>query len=220
MRPFRFQTGPVLRHMSFNRKTPMRLLSAIALVFLAVPALGAQVLKPGLQPGLTRSPDSARKISLDEALRMAQQNSPDAIAAEGTERTSKAARVSAVGAILPSATLSAGHVVQLGGGLTRLNQNGEEVGGPLALLPERCPGARPAAAEARRGMMQRAPRPPGARPWAPLPHAPERRTQSGAAPVAAPALPAKETLSYAIQWRLIDAGATMAPASVSLTPWR
>ena len=58
---------------------------------------------------------------------MAQQNSPQAIQAEGTERTSKAARVSAVGAILPSATLSAGHVVQLGGGLTRLNQNGEQV---------------------------------------------------------------------------------------------
>jgi outer membrane protein len=58
---------------------------------------------------------------------MAQQNSPDAIQAEGTERTSKAVRVSAIGAILPSATLSAGHVVQLGGGLTRLNQNGEQV---------------------------------------------------------------------------------------------
>ena len=55
---------------------------------------------------------------------MAQQNSPEAIQAEGTERTSKAARVSAIGAILPSATLSAGHVVQLGGGLTRLDQNG------------------------------------------------------------------------------------------------
>jgi outer membrane protein len=113
--------------MSFNPKTPMRLLSAIALVFVAVPTLGAQVLKPGLQPGLTRAPDSARKISLDEAVRMAQQNSPDAIAAEGTERNSKAARVSAIGAILPSVTLSAGHVVQFGGAGTRLNQNGEQV---------------------------------------------------------------------------------------------
>ena len=113
--------------MSFNTKTPVRLLSALALVLLAAPAMSAQVLKPGLQPGLTRAPDSARKISLDEAIRMAQQNSPDAIQAEGTERTSKAVRVSAIGAILPSATLSAGHVVQLGGGLTRLNQNGEQV---------------------------------------------------------------------------------------------
>jgi outer membrane protein len=107
--------------------TPQRLLTAIALLFLATPMAGAQVLKPGLQPGLTRAPDSARKISLDEAIRMAQQNSPLAIQAEGTERTSKAARVSAVGAILPSATLSAGHVVQLGGGTTRLNSNGEQI---------------------------------------------------------------------------------------------
>ena len=113
--------------MPVNPKPPMRLLTAITLVFVAVPALGAQVLKPGLQPGLTRTPDSVRKISLGEAIAMAQQNSPNAIQAEGTERTSKAARVSAVGAILPSATLSAGHVVQLGGGLTRLNQNGEQV---------------------------------------------------------------------------------------------
>lgn len=113
--------------MPVNPKPPMRLLTAITLVFVAVPALGAQVLKPGLQPGLTRAPDSVRKISLGEAIAMAQQNSPNAIQAEGTERTSKAARVSAVGAILPSATLSAGHVVQLGGGLTRLNQNGEQV---------------------------------------------------------------------------------------------
>ena len=115
--------------MSFITKAPMRLLSAITLMFLTFPARQgvAQVLKPGLQPGLTHAPDSARKISLDEAIRMAQQNSPQAIQAEGTERASKAARVSAIGAILPSATLSAGHVVQLGGGQTRLNSNGEQV---------------------------------------------------------------------------------------------
>src|SRR5258705_9559008 len=105
---------------------PMRLLAAVVL-FLVVPLAGAQVLKPGLQPGLTRAPDSARKISLDEAIRMAQQNSPQAIQAEGTERTSKAAKVSAVGAILPSATLSAGHVVQFGAGQVRVNSNGEQV---------------------------------------------------------------------------------------------
>jgi outer membrane protein len=113
--------------MSINMKKPLRLLTAIMLALLAVPVLGAQVLKPGLQPGMARAPDSARKISLAEAIQMAQENSPEAIQAEGTERTSKAARVAAVGAILPNATLSAGHVVQLGGGLTRLNQNGEEI---------------------------------------------------------------------------------------------
>jgi outer membrane protein len=115
--------------MSLNIESPMRLLSAIALAFMAMatPNLGAQVLQPGLQPGLARAPDSARKISLDEAISLAQQNSPQAVQAEGTERTSKAARVSAIGAILPSATLSAGHVVQFGGGQTRINQNGEQV---------------------------------------------------------------------------------------------
>jgi outer membrane protein len=113
--------------MSINMKKPLRLLTAIVLALLGVPVLGAQVLKPGLQPGMARAPDSARKISLAEAIQMAQQNSPQAIQADGMERTSKAARVSAIGAILPDVTLNAGHVVQLGGGLTRLNANGEQV---------------------------------------------------------------------------------------------
>ena len=106
---------------------PIRLLPAIAVLFLIVPLAGAQVLKPGLQPGLTRAPDSARKISLDEAIRMAQQNAPEAVQAEGGERTSKAARAAAIGAILPSASLNMGRVIQFGGGQTRVNQNGETV---------------------------------------------------------------------------------------------
>jgi outer membrane protein len=107
----------------------MRLLAAttLALALAFGSDAGAQVLKPGLQPGLTRSPDSARKISLDEAIRMAQRNSPQAVQAEGTGRISKAARVSAVGAILPSVSLSAGKAIPVGGGQTRLNQNGEVV---------------------------------------------------------------------------------------------
>src|SRR5204863_356046 len=102
--------------MSLNIKSPIKSLSATAIAFLlvATPDLGAQILQPGLQPGLARAPDSARKISLDGAIAPAQQNSPQAIQAEGTERTSKAARVSASGAILPSATPSRGHVVQVG----------------------------------------------------------------------------------------------------------
>ena len=115
--------------MAPNIPRPARLFPAasLALVLFVAPAAGAQVLKPGLQPGLTRGPDSARKISLDEAIRLAQLNSPQAIQAEGTERTSKAARVSAVGAILPSASLNAGRVIQFGGGQTRTNSNGEQV---------------------------------------------------------------------------------------------
>src|SRR3954467_10627400 len=96
-------------------------------LFAAASIAGGQILQPGLQPGLTKAPDSARKISLQEAIAMAQQNSPQAIAAEGTERTSRAARTSAIGAILPSASLSAGHTLPFGGGQTRLNQNGEQV---------------------------------------------------------------------------------------------
>lgn len=114
--------------MSHNKMAPSTTIVALALALVSATTTGrAQVLQPGLQPGLTRAPDSARKISLDEAVRMAQQNSPQAVQAEGTERTSRAARVSAIGAILPSASLSMGRVIQIGGGATRINQNGEQV---------------------------------------------------------------------------------------------
>ena len=115
--------------MSLRSAAPLRLLAAIVVssFFVATPKLGAQVIKPGLQPGLTRAPDSARKISLDEAIALAQRNSPQAIQAEGTERTSRAARTSAIGAILPNASFSMGHVIQLGGNTARLNSNGELV---------------------------------------------------------------------------------------------
>jgi outer membrane protein len=115
--------------MSSKSKMSRRLLSVIALTTSIglVPLAEGQVIKPGLQPGLTRAPDSARKISLAEAILMAQQNAPAAIQAEGVERTSKAARVSAIGAILPSATLNMGRVIQFGGGQTRVNSNGETV---------------------------------------------------------------------------------------------
>lgn len=90
--------------------------------------LGAQVIQQGLQPGLNRTPDKPRPISLDEAIRLAQQHSPQAIQAEGVERTSLAAKTSAIGAILPSISLSAGRQIPLGGGgETRVNQAGEQV---------------------------------------------------------------------------------------------
>ncbi|HJP86760.1 MAG TPA: TolC family protein [Gemmatimonadaceae bacterium] len=111
-----------------NLPSSLRLTAVSAFIVMsAASSVAAQVLQPGLQPGLTKAPDSARKISLQEAVAMAQQNSPQAVAAEGTERTSKAARTSAVGAILPSASLSVGHTVQFGSGQTRINQNGEQV---------------------------------------------------------------------------------------------
>ncbi len=111
-----------------SHKRAARLYAAATLVLLlAIGARAEAQINPGLQPGLTRGPGIARKISLSEAIRLAQQNSPEALQAEGQERTSRAARVSAIGAIMPSATLSAGHVVQFGGGQTRVNQNGEQV---------------------------------------------------------------------------------------------
>jgi outer membrane protein len=111
-----------------SHNTAARLRAATLLVLLL--GFGARAeaqANPGLQPGLTRGPGIARKISLSEAIRLAQQNSPEALQAEGVERTSRAARVSAIGAIMPTATLSAGRVIQFGGGQTRVNQNGEEV---------------------------------------------------------------------------------------------
>jgi outer membrane protein len=114
--------------MSHNKMALAKLVPALTLAFLVAASLSqAQVPQPGLQPGLTRGPDSARKITLEEAVRMAQQNSPQAVQAEGTERTSRAAKTSAIGAILPSASLSMGRVIQIGGGQTRINQNGEQV---------------------------------------------------------------------------------------------
>lgn len=111
-----------------NFPSSLRMFSVSAFISIsAAGSIAAQVLQPGLQPGLTKAPDSARRITLQEAVTMAQQNSPQAIAAEGTERTSRAARTSAVGAILPSASISAGHTIQMGGGQTRLNANGEQV---------------------------------------------------------------------------------------------
>ncbi|MEO8910509.1 MAG: TolC family protein [Gemmatimonadaceae bacterium] len=101
--------------------------AVVALSLIGTQALWAQVPQPGLQPGLTRAPDSARKISLDEAILMAERNAPSAIQAEGQERTTKAARVSAIGAIFPSASLNLGRVIQFGGAQTRINSNGETV---------------------------------------------------------------------------------------------
>ncbi|MDQ3674796.1 MAG: TolC family protein [Gemmatimonadota bacterium] len=101
-----------------------------AVLALCAPQLGAQVVpsqQQGLQPGRTAGPDSLLPLALDEAIRLALRRSPQSIQAEGNEMTSRAARLSAIGAIFPSASLSMGRVYQLGGGQTRINQNGEQV---------------------------------------------------------------------------------------------
>ena len=100
----------------------------LAALVLTLP-LGAQVVPstPDLKPGRTPGPETLRPIALDEAIRLALRRSPQAVQAEGNEQTSRAARVSAIGAIFPSASLSMGRVYQIGGGQTRVNQNGETV---------------------------------------------------------------------------------------------
>src|SRR5215210_1065857 len=104
---------------------------ALAAVFaLCAAQASAQVVptpQPRLLPGRTPGPDSLLPLALDEAIRLALRRSPQAIQAEGNEVASRAARVSAIGAIFPNASLSMGRVYQQGGGTTRTNQNGEEV---------------------------------------------------------------------------------------------
>jgi outer membrane protein len=118
-------------HTSTEKSPRLRLPALIGALILAIAQpLHAQVaptLQPGLQPGRTPGPDSAHALPLAEAIRLALRNSPQAIQAEGNERTSRAARVSAIGAIMPSASLNAGRVYQFGGGTTRINQAGEQV---------------------------------------------------------------------------------------------
>jgi len=76
---------------------------------LAVPmVLSAQ--NPVPSPALNPAPDAAqgRLISLDEAIRLAQQNSPAAIQARGNLRTRALAVRSAYAAFLPTINTSAG----------------------------------------------------------------------------------------------------------------
>ena len=103
---------------------------ALALIVFCAAPIVAQIApapQPGLKPGRTAGPDSPLPLALDEAIRLALRRSPQAIQAEGNEMASRAARVSAIGAIFPSASLSMGRVYQFGGGTTRVNQNGEQV---------------------------------------------------------------------------------------------
>src|SRR5690349_17486343 len=75
-------------------------------------------------------PDSAATpITLAEAVRLAQQNSPSAIAAHGQVRTTSASVRSAYGAFLPSVSLSAGAARQLPSqpGRTSIDSNGNVV---------------------------------------------------------------------------------------------
>lgn len=97
--------------------------SAVLSIVVAGPRASAQKISSSAQKLI----NGATPISLDEAIRLAQRNSPQAIQARGTERTAAAARRAATGALFPNLSLSAGRVIQLGGAQTRVNQNGEQV---------------------------------------------------------------------------------------------
>jgi outer membrane protein len=113
------------------------LLSASALVFAATASAQRPITTPPpttvppvpvpmtVMPGRTGT--SAVPVTLDQAVRMAQQASPTAIQARGLERTDRAALRAAKGALLPQLTLSAGRVIQYGSAATRVNSNGEQV---------------------------------------------------------------------------------------------
>ena len=79
----------------------MRSFSVVAAALLVPAALGAQVTA-------VTSTDGARPISLDEAVRLAQRNAPEAVRARGELRQSSAAVRSAYAAYLPSVGLSLG----------------------------------------------------------------------------------------------------------------
>ena len=71
---------------------------------------------------------TARPISLDAAVRLAQRNSPQAVQARGAERSAQAGVRSAYYAFIPSLGVSAGGNRQFTGGApTRLNSQGERV---------------------------------------------------------------------------------------------
>ena len=66
--------------------------------------------------------DSARPITLAEAVRMARRSAPQAVQARGAERTSRAAVTSAYGAFLPSVSVNMGGVRSFSGqNTTRFN---------------------------------------------------------------------------------------------------
>jgi len=78
---------------------------------------------------VSAAPDSgSRRLTLTEAVTMAQRNSPSAIQAEGAVRNANAAALSAYGAFIPSFSLSAGATRQVpsGEGRTRV-ENGQVV---------------------------------------------------------------------------------------------
>lgn len=91
-------------------------LARAALALALVPPLALAAQEPQTAPS-----GPLRPITLDQAIEMAQQNAPSAVAARGQIRTTSSAVRSAWGALLPSLSLSAGQNKDLGPGVTRVD---------------------------------------------------------------------------------------------------
>ena len=79
----------------------------LALLLLAAPAFASAQITVDSAPGAIVIDTTARPISLDEAVRLAQRNSPLAVQARGQSRTSRAAVRSAFGAFIPAFSVGA-----------------------------------------------------------------------------------------------------------------
>src|SRR5438105_10550079 len=113
----------------------MKIPSLLFIALAAAPAVGSAQnpimpppkvpTPPVIAPGRTAS--AATPVPLEQAIAMAQRNSPTAIQAKGLEREDRAAVRSATGALLPNLTATAGRVIQYGTATTRINSSGEQV---------------------------------------------------------------------------------------------
>jgi outer membrane protein len=94
-------------------------------LFLLIAMIAVPVAVPAQTP--VPPPGTARAITLEEAVAMAQRNALVVIQAHGQVRTSSAATRAAYGAFLPSVTLTAGATHSLSGAGTRIDSNGQIV---------------------------------------------------------------------------------------------
>ncbi len=96
--------SPVSRKVRRKVSSTRRILAGITGAVLMAAPLHAQ----GITGGLSSGDDGAQPITLEEAIGLAQRNSPLAVQARGLDRNASAARRQAVGSYVPNVNLSAG----------------------------------------------------------------------------------------------------------------
>ena len=110
---------------TLERLVPLAVLALVAGTASAHPALAQAPTSTAASVALPA--DGARPITLDDAVRLAQRNSPLAVQARGQERTARAAVRSAYAAFVPTVSVSLGSTRQFSSGSTRIGQNGEVI---------------------------------------------------------------------------------------------